>query len=207
MGYLEVMARTKDFDPTQALDKAMRLFWRKGYEGTSTQELLEELGIARASLYGTFGSKRQLYVMALGRFIDGAVAPDPELLLNSHESALESLRELLDAYVSLPDAGSPKGCFAINATVEHGDTDVSISAQLERNRARLESALRGVLFRARIQGELRADVDPDEAATMLLALISGLKVLARAGADQDQRMRAAINATLALLVTRERIPA
>lgn len=197
------MARTKDFDPDRALEKAMRLFWRRGYDGTSTHDLLEELGIARASLYGTFGSKRELYVMALDRFLDGSIAPDPEQLLNSNESALGSLRNLLDAYISLPDAENPRGCFSINATVEHGDTDDVISLRLERNRARLESALRGVLYRARVQGELGPDIEPDGAATMLLALISGLKVLARAGADQDQRMRVAIDATLTMLSSQE----
>lgn len=199
------MARAKEFDPTVALDDAMRLFWRKGYEGTSTSDLVAELGIARASLYATFGSKRSLYLAALDRFLSGAVGPRAGDLLSSHESALTAIRGLLEAYVSVPEE-TPSGCFAVNATVEHGDVDPEISRRLEGNRARLETALFGALLRAQADGELAPGVEPRPAAAMLVAFINGLKVLARAGAGEQDRMDVAVDTVMLMLGSASAVP-
>ncbi|MBO8202339.1 TetR/AcrR family transcriptional regulator [Streptomyces smyrnaeus] len=193
------MARTKEFDPDAALDAAMRLFWRKGYEGTSTSDLTDELGIARASLYGTFGSKHALYLAALDRFLSGAAGPTPADILASRESALESIRDLLETSVVPPQGGTPAGCFAVNATVEHGDADPEISQRTTGNVGRLEVALYGALLRARAEGELAPGIDPKSAATMLTALNHGLKVLARAGEGQGDRIRTAIASAMSML--------
>ncbi|MFI5841392.1 TetR/AcrR family transcriptional regulator [Catenuloplanes sp. NPDC051500] len=193
------MARTKEFDPAVALDAAMRLFWRKGYEATSTGDLVAELGIARASLYGTFGSKHQLYLAALERFIDAGVTPSAADVLASHESALAAIRSLLETSIIRPAADGPAGCFAVNATVEHGDDDPEVSRRLEVNRRRLETALHSALLRAHAQGELADGVDPRAGAAMLVAVNTGLKVLARAGEGQNDRIRSAIDATVSAL--------
>ncbi|MFI8849914.1 TetR/AcrR family transcriptional regulator [Streptomyces sp. 891-h] len=193
------MARTKEFDPDAALDAAMRLFWRKGYEGTSTSDLTNELGIARASLYGTFGSKHALYLAALDRFLSGAAGPTPADILASRESALDSVRDLLETSAVPPKGDTPAGCFAVNATVEHGDTDPEISRRTADNVSRLETALYGALLRARAEGELAPDVDPKSAATMLAGLNHGLKVLARAGESQSDRIRTAITSAMSML--------
>ncbi|MFC7327475.1 TetR/AcrR family transcriptional regulator [Marinactinospora rubrisoli] len=193
------MARPKEFDPEAALDAAMRLFWRKGYEATSTSDLTDELGIARASLYGTFGSKRDLYLAALDRFISGGVVPSPADTLAARESGLEAIRDLLVASATPPEPGTPEGCFAVNAAVEHGDTDPEIARRLEGNRSRLETALYGALLRARADGELASGVDPRSAATMLATLNNGLKVLSRAGADQKDRITTTVDAVMAML--------
>ncbi|GAA2606378.1 helix-turn-helix domain-containing protein [Streptomyces axinellae] len=193
------MARTKEFDPDTALEAAMRLFWRKGYEGTSTSDLTVELGIARASLYSTFGSKHDLYLAALDRFLAGAAGPTPADILTSRESALESVRDLLETSVVAPRESTPPGCFAVNATVEHGDNDPEISQRTTGNASRLETALYGALLRARAEGELASGVDPKSAATMLTALNHGLKVLARAGTGQNDRISTAIASAMSLL--------
>ncbi|NEW70151.1 TetR/AcrR family transcriptional regulator [Streptomyces rhizosphaericus] len=193
------MARRKEFDPEAALDAAMRLFWRNGYEGTSTSDLVDELGIARASLYGTFGSKRGLYLAALDRFLSGGAGPSPADILASRASALDAVRDLLETSAAAPEPDRPQGCFAVNATVEHGDSDPEIARRLEGNRSRLETALYGALLRARAEGELAPGVDPRSAATMLASLNSGLKVLSCAGADQRDRITSCIDAVMAML--------
>ncbi|MEU8874230.1 TetR family transcriptional regulator [Streptomyces javensis] len=193
------MARRKEFDPEVALDAAMRLFWRNGYEGTSTSDLVDELGIARASLYGTFGSKRGLYLAALDRFLSGGAGPSPADILASRASALDAVRDLLETSAAAPEPDTPQGCFAVNATVEHGDSDPEIARRLESNRSRLETALYGALLRARAEGELAPGVDPRSAATMLASLNSGLKVLSCAGADQRDRITSSIDAVMAML--------
>lgn len=193
------MARRKEFDPEAALDAAMRLFWRNGYEGTSTSDLVDGLGIARASLYGTFGSKRGLYLAALDRFLSGGAGPSPADILASRESALDAVRDLLETSAAAPKQGTPQGCFAVNATVEHGDSDPEISRRLEGNRSRLETALYGALLRARAEGELAPGVDPRSAATMLASLNSGLKVLSCAGEDQRDRITTTVDAVMSML--------
>ncbi|MEW2452678.1 TetR/AcrR family transcriptional regulator [Streptomyces albus] len=201
------MARTKEFDPEAALDAAMRLFWRKGYEATSTSDLTEELGIARASLYGTFGSKHALYLAALDRFLAGATGPTPADILTSRTSALESVRDLLETSLVPEQGDTPPGCFAVNATVEHGDTDPEIARRTTGNVSRLETALYGALLRARAEGELAPGVDPKAAATMLTGLNHGLKVLARAGQGQSDRIRTAIDSAMSLLAAPPRTDA
>nr|ARM20287.1 TetR-family transcriptional regulator [Streptomyces sp. 211726] len=193
------MARRKEFDPEVALDAAMRLFWRNGYEGTSTSDLVDELGIARASLYGTFGSKRGLYLAALDRFLSGGAGPSPADILASRASALDAVRDLLETSAAAPEPDRPQGCFAVNATVEHGDSDPEIARRLEGNRSRLETALYGALLRAHAEGELAPGVDPRSAATMLASLNSGLKVLSCAGADQRDRITSSIDAVMVML--------
>ncbi|MGW3432551.1 TetR/AcrR family transcriptional regulator [Streptomyces melanosporofaciens] len=197
------MARRKEFDPEVALDAAMRLFWRNGYEGTSTSDLVEGLGIARASLYGTFGSKRGLYLAALDRFLSGVAAPSAADILASRASALDAVRDLLETSAAAPKPGTPQGCFAVNATVEHGDSDPEISRRLEGNRSRLETALFGALLRARAQGELAPGVDPSAAATMLASLNSGLKVLSCVGEGQRDRIITTVDTVMAMLTSPE----
>lgn len=177
----------------------MRLFWRNGYERTSTSELVDKLGIARASLYGAFGSKRDLYLAALDRFLAENAGLRPTEALASPPSALHTIRTFLEGSATTPQHDTPGGCFAINATVEHGDTDAEISRRLEGNRDRLETALHDVLMMARANGELAPSVDPRAGATMLAALNTGLKVLARAGTNQRSRIETTIDAVMSML--------
>jgi TetR/AcrR family transcriptional repressor of nem operon len=189
------MARTKQFDPDAVLDAAMRIFWQLGYDGTSTAHLVNELGVGRASLYDTFGSKRELYLAALDRFLAGRGSP-PDDLFAAGDSALEAIQHFLMLNAVPPPEGDPAGCFAVNATVESSDAYADTAWRLEGNRSRLESALYSALLRARADGELAAHVDPRAAASMLVALNTGLKVLMRAGDHQRERIRASVEAAL-----------
>lgn len=188
------MARRKEFDPEVALETAMRVFWRNGYAHTSTEDLVTELGIARASLYGTYGSKRGLYLAALDRYLTGG--RDPAQIVASAASGLDAVRTLLESAARQPDQGLPPGCFSVNATVEHGDTDPEIAARLERNRERMETVFGDALLRARAEDELDAAIQIDLTATMLTTVLNGLQVLSRAGADQRERIARTVEAAL-----------
>src|SRR5258708_34322099 len=91
------MSRTKEFDPDAALQAALELFWRKGYEATSMADLVDHLGIARASIYGTFGGKHDLYLKALDRYLESR---DPAIIeaLSQPGPALPSIRALIRRY-------------------------------------------------------------------------------------------------------------
>ncbi|MFI5528743.1 TetR/AcrR family transcriptional regulator [Kitasatospora sp. NPDC051853] len=192
------MARTKEFDPDSVLVQAMDLFWERGYEATSMADLVEHLGIARASLYGTFGSKHELYLSALKRYLEsretGFVGA-----LSQPGPALPAVRALVESWVdeALHDP-EQRGCLVVNAAVELSSRDPVVAAQVERSWTVLETALTSALVRAHAQGELDEAKDPYALARFLLVLLQGIRVIARAAPDRV-RIRAAADQALSLL--------
>ncbi|MFB4298917.1 TetR/AcrR family transcriptional regulator [Actinomadura sp. NTSP31] len=172
------MGRTREFDPDAALRSAMELFWRQGYEATSMQELVDHLGLARGSIYGAFGGKRELYLRALDRYIEDTRA---EFLgrLAAPGSALEAVRGLVRHYaeMSLEDAEA-KGCLLTNTAVEM-PADSGAGRRVESNLEMMETALEAVLIRARAAGELAADRDPAALARFLVTLLQGMRVVGK----------------------------
>jgi len=191
------VARTKEFDPDVVLGRALDLFWEHGYEATSTVDLVAHLGIARASLYGTFGSKRALYLRALARYIE---TTDPVVVhdLAGPGAALPAVRELVRRYASESGDGTGRGCMVVNAAVEFAGRDAEAARFVEASWATVETALTSALVRARGAGELAADRDPGELARFLLVLLQGMRVLGRMP-DGRARLRAAADTAMALL--------
>lgn len=192
------MGRAKEFDPEVVLERAMELFWRKGYETTSISDLTEHLGIARASLYATFGSKRGLYLAALDRYRSagrgGAIA-----LLSRPGPVLPSIRALLDLYAEPARDGQPAGCLVTNAAVECRDPgDRDVVCRLEASWDEVETALTHALLRARAQGELAESANPRALARALLVTLQGMSVLARFPGQADRLRDAADQAFAAL---------
>ncbi len=195
------MARTKEFDPDAALQSALELFWRRGYEATSMADLVEHLGIARASVYATFGSKRELYLRALERY---GQQQQPVLLaeLSQPGPVLPAVRALVRRFAgeSAEDgAGGPRrGCFVTNTAVELAPHDQDAARRVESSLLHLETVLTAALVRARAQGELPEGRDPQALARMLLVLFQGMRVIGKAG-DGSARLRDAADQALALL--------
>ncbi|WP_380283163.1 TetR/AcrR family transcriptional regulator [Kitasatospora purpeofusca] len=195
------MARTKEFDPDAALQSALELFWRRGYEATSMADLVEHLGIARASVYATFGSKRELYLRALERY---GCQQQPVLLaeLSQPGPVLPAVRALVLRFAreSAADGegGLRRGCFVTNTAVELAPHDPDAARRVEANLAHLETVLTAALVRARAQGELPEGRDPQALARMLVVLFQGMRVIGKAG-DGSARLRDAADQALALL--------
>lgn len=191
------MARTKEFDPDVVLDAAMELFWSRGYEATSTADLVTHLGIARASLYATFGSKHELYLKALDRYLR---LMDPVIIevLSRPGPALPAVRELVDSYVLGATGASRRGCFVVNAAIERMPEDLSVAQRVWSSWDTVEVALTSALLRARAQGELAPDADPRALARFLLVFLQGIRVLARGGVEPD-RIRDAAREALSVL--------
>lgn len=185
------MGRTKEFDPDAALDTAMELFWARGYEATSLADLTGALGIGRASFYATFGSKHQLYELALDRYMSRTNGETPLEILARPGPALDAVRALIRSYAAGAPADRPRGCLVVNATVECPDDDAGVGRRLDGNRAGLEAALTATLLRARTQGELGPATDPVTLARFLVVLLNGMQVLARATGDERARLDAA----------------
>lgn len=176
----------------------MELFWRRGYEATSMAQLTAHLGIGRASLYATFGDKRELYHRALRRYL-ATRDPDPVELLSQPGPALPAVRRLVDLYVeeSLHDE-QRRGCLVVNSATELLPDDEAVSRLVESSWDTIEVALTSALTRARAQGELAADRDPRALARFLLVFLQGVRVLGRASPD-PARLRDAADQALATL--------
>ncbi|HEX7048891.1 MAG TPA: TetR family transcriptional regulator [Longimicrobiales bacterium] len=192
------MARPREFDIDQALDAAMQLFWERGYEATSVADLVERLGIGRASLYAAFGDKHTLYLKALDRY-QQVCDPNPIRLLSQPGPALPAVRALVRRYAetSAGDAGR-RGCMVVNAAAERLPGDEAVARRTEANWRDLEAALEAALDRAREQGELAPDRDPRALARFLLVVLQGLRVVGKGRPDPD-RLRDAAEQALSIL--------
>ncbi|MFJ8082441.1 TetR/AcrR family transcriptional regulator [Streptomyces sp. NPDC096205] len=193
------MARTKEFDPDAVLQSALELFWRRGYEATSMADLVEHLGIGRASLYATFGNKRDLYLKALDRYGEQS---DPHLLreLSQPGPALPAVRTVVRRFAAeaADDSRRETGCFMTNTAAELAPHDSAMARRVELSWEHLETLLHSALVRAQEQGELPRDRDPAALARMLLVLMQGLRVVGKASTD-PARVRDAAEQALGLL--------
>jgi TetR/AcrR family transcriptional repressor of nem operon len=183
------VARLKEFDPDVALERAMELFWRQGYAATSVADLVAHLGVARASLYATFGNKHDLYVAALERYM-GRGDPNLVEVLATPGPVLPVIGAVLRAAAAPTPQGLPPGCMVVNAAAECPPEDVVVRRRLELNWAAIEVALTSALLRARAQGEVRADTDAVSTARFLLVLMQGIPVVIGPANDPDGLKRA-----------------
>lgn len=192
------MSRTKEFDPDAALRAALDLFWERGYEATSMADLVERLGVARASIYATFGNKHDLYLKALDRYGD---LVDPDLLrdLSQPGPALPAVRALVERYASeAGDDSGRRGCFIVNTAVEVAPHDRQAARRVAASWDYLEAAMTSALIRAQAQGELAPGKDPRALARLLLVLMQGIRVVGKVSAEPRRLWDAATQA-LALL--------
>ncbi|MEU9389504.1 TetR/AcrR family transcriptional regulator [Streptomyces sp. NPDC048324] len=193
------MARTKEFDPEAALQAALELFWQRGYEATSMSDLVDHLGIGRASIYATFGSKHELYLKALDRYDRAGLEPIMREL-SRPGPALPAVRALVRRYATeaADDRLRRSGCLVTNTAAELAPHDPAAARRVERNWDQLETVLHSALLRAEARGELPAGRDPLALARTLLVLMQGLRVVGKAS-DDPARVRDAAEQALTLL--------
>jgi TetR/AcrR family transcriptional repressor of nem operon len=177
------MARPKTFDRQEMLDKAMELFWLRGYEATSIHDLLTYLGINRQSLYDTFGDKHTLFLAALNRYEERGKASIIATLEQpgSKKEAIEHVfRDLIQSYAQ---SRPRRGCFIVNSTVELAPHDPEVAACVAESFACTHKAFCRALSVAQEQGELRTEHDLESLARFLTTTMQGLHVAAKAGTD------------------------
>lgn len=175
------MARQKEFDRVDTLNKALEVFWQKGYAATSTSDLLEAMQIGRQSLYDTFGDKRTLYLEALARYNEDSVT---DLLRHlKGDTPLAAIDNMLQAFASRPRRDNAKGCMGVNAISEFGTSDEEVNALRDASGKRLHRAVEAQLREAAASGEIPADTDIIQATGFVAATLSGMKISAKAGAS------------------------
>jgi TetR/AcrR family transcriptional repressor of nem operon len=167
--------RPKEFDEREALDRAMNLFWLRGYEGVSLVELLRHMDISRQSLYDTFGNKRSLFMRAIGHYRDtqlvGALG-----LLEREGSPLENVKDVVRFFQQLASDSRCRGCFVANALVELGPHDAEIADLLRGILEVLRESVERALRRAQEQGELDPTRSPGELSLALTNAALGMAV-------------------------------
>ncbi|MFE2290922.1 TetR/AcrR family transcriptional regulator [Streptomyces sp. NPDC059452] len=193
------MARTKEFDPEAALQSALELFWQRGYEATSMADLVEHLGIGRASIYATFGNKHELYLKAMDRYVEGR---DQLLIaeLSQPGPVLPAVRAVVRRFASEATSleGRLRGCLITNTATELAPHDPAAARRVELSWDHIETPLHSALIRAQAQGELPEDRDPRALARMLLVMFQGVRVVGKASSD-PARVRDAAEQALTLL--------
>lgn len=172
------MARPKEFDRDEVLDRAVDLFWRNGYEATSMADMVEALGIGRQSLYDTFGDKHALYLAALDRYLGG---PGALGALPADVPVRKQLRAIFQTMVDRAVAHPERGlCMLGAAAVERCAEDDEVSKRFCRRTHELEDAFTRRLEQAKADGEIGAHHDPRGLARYLVNALYGLQLSARA---------------------------
>jgi TetR/AcrR family transcriptional regulator, transcriptional repressor for nem operon len=181
------MARPREFERDEAVERAMSVFWRKGYAATSTDDLLQAMKIGRQSMYDTFGDKRRLYVEALERYQRENVTGHIDRL-RSTSSPLAGIEALVVGLISLDQATCERGCMGVCSISEFGNTDAELAKLRTKSSNVLHKALLERLRDAQAAGEIGATVDIADAARFVQTTMLGLQVAARAG-ESAQALR------------------
>lgn len=178
------MARVKAFDEKDVLDKALQIFWCKGYNGTSMQDLIDGLGISRSSLYDTYGDKRALFLGAIHKYRKEQSKALVAVIDNS-ENIFDTIREMFDYTIKTILADKQqKGCFMVNTTIENAAHDKEIADIVSANQKEIEDAFYKAIKKGQEAGQIRKIHSAKALSRFVFNTSSGLRVSARNGADQ-----------------------
>lgn len=179
------MSRPKEFNPDDAIEKAMQVFWYKGYEATSMEDLLTAMDLSRGSLYDTFGDKRQLFLKVVDRYCT-TFASSKFSLLDQPGPALPTLRrficDMIEGGLADPQR---RGCLISNTVMELSPHEKEIAGRLRQALKMAEDTFLKVLTRAQQQGELHKGQDPRTLAQFLVTMMQGAVVMIKAGAPGE----------------------
>lgn len=186
--------RPRAFDEDAALDRALEVFWRQGYEGTALSDLTAAMGINRPSLYGAFGNKEALFRRVLDRYIDGPGGFSAAAL--SEPRSRDVVAAILTGAVGLTTDAAHPGCLSVrNAQACGPESEPVRRVVVERRNAGLD-ALRDRLARARDERDLPPDADPDALARYVFTVSDGIAAQAASGATPAE-LREVVDIALA----------
>jgi TetR/AcrR family transcriptional repressor of nem operon len=178
------MARPREFDEGAVLDAAMEQFWLRGYEATSIRDLADEMGIASASLYNSFGDKRTLYRSVLNRYLEQTFRERIRRLestLPAHEAITAFFGEIVKRSVT---DKRRKGCMLVNSTLEHVPDDRDFQQIVATFLSDVESFFLRSVASGQRDGTVTSSQTAEDLSRMLLGQLLGIRVLARIRPDR-----------------------
>src|SRR2546429_181959 len=184
------LGRPRAFDPDAALERAMHVFWAKGYEGASLSDLTRAMRINRPSLYAAFGNKEELFRKVLDRYMDGPLAYFAKAL--AAPKARDVVEQIFFGAARMAgDPRFPSGCLMVQGALAVGNAAASVRKEAAARRAGSEVALRRRLQRAKREGDLARNADPTELARYVMTVLQGMAVQGADGASPNQLRRVA----------------
>lgn len=179
------MARQKEFDEDELLEKAVGLFWQKGYNATSAQDLVDCLGINRSSIYNTYTDKRTLFKKSLNHYqvkqTNAMIA-----MLGKAENAKKVLKQIFSDLIRESDEDPLlKGCFMVNTAVELAGHDAEIGDIVNKNNKSVEDALTKLIEKGQHDGQFSTKGDARAFARFIFGNITAIKVAARSGTPKN----------------------
>ena len=190
------MARPRSFDPDQALDLARDVFWQKGFQATSLDDITAATGLAKPSLYAAFGDKNALFLKILERYHARIVA-HAERIINGGPSARDAVHRWLTGFVPFcSGVKGRRGCLSINTSADGAAEQKGVRTRVEAFNRKVEELLRDRLRADRNQ--FAEGFDPDVTAHTIMAVYTGLMVMAKNAPDAG-RVRATLDQVLKLL--------
>ena len=189
--------RPRAFDESEALEAALQVFWKRGYEGASLTELTEAMGINRPSLYATFGNKEELFRKALDRYAEKTDFLTQAL---SEPKIAQVIEKLLIGFADAQtDPNNPPGCLATNSALACSEESQAIQHELCARRLASQLSIQSRLERAKEEGELPKGSDPADMARYIAIISQGMSVQAAGGTTREDLRRVAILAAKSLL--------
>jgi TetR/AcrR family transcriptional repressor of nem operon len=193
------MGRPKEFDPDVALSAAMERFWEGGFEATSLSDITASTGVQKASLYATYGDKRQLFLTALSRYQDEGLVR-LTATLGAHATARAAFEAVFAGVITeCASKDRSRGCLCVNTAVELGPRDPDVAEMLQAHARRVVALFADRLEQGRKQGEIAEHLDVQATARFLLVIIFGISVGGKTGLGArklDEVVRVALSAIL-----------
>jgi len=171
--------RPRSFDVDAAVERAMDVFWSRGYHATALPDLLRATKLSRGSLYAAFGDKHSLFLRALDRYIDDALTRmDKEF--DARTDPLDGLRTYLAGYVDRTSGASGRrGCLLVATAMEMAGQDAEVARRIARFFKAMEAKVADALSRAKALGQLADGVEPPTAARIIVCFVEGLRVVGK----------------------------
>ena len=188
--------RPLGFDRDAALQQAMLLFWRHGYEATSVNDLTKAMGITPPSLYTAFGDKKQLFLESIQRYLGGPVTS--ESIIKEAPSAREAAMDLLKvSAIGFTGDTTPAGCLLASSAISCSPAAADVQKALAEIRLTIEGRLRNKIADDKTMRKLKPKPDAEALAGHIMAVIQGMSTLARDGATREKLLSVASAAMLA----------
>lgn len=190
------MARSKEFEVNEVLDKAMKIFWEQGYEKTSMSDLVEHMGIHRRSIYDTFDDKHSLFLQAMDRYC-GKVNSTLLAEVKASKTAAEALHNVFNFMISEAE-DIPSGCLIVNSAVELAPRDTDVDTRSLESFNEAEQMFEQIIQWGQREGEFSSDHDAKEMAEYLHNISVGIRAMARTSTDKE-KLKRIVNVSMKLL--------